>query len=122
MAVSFFVNWGVSNTDPAALLEGLIVPRLPTYAVTQAVGTIGAVIMPHNLYLHSGLVLSRNINRASPHRVNDAIQYARIESASALLFSFFINLAVVASNANEFFAQPCAGNDRLGLGSGLPHP
>ena len=40
MAVSFFVNWGVSNTDPAALLEGLIVPRLPTYAVTQAVGTI----------------------------------------------------------------------------------
>ena len=49
-------------------------------------GTIGAVIMPHNLYLHSGLVLSRKINRNSPHRVNDAIQYARIESASALLF------------------------------------
>jgi natural resistance-associated macrophage protein len=111
MAVSFFVNWGVSNTDPAALLEGLVVPRLPTYAVTQAVGTIGAVIMPHNLYLHSGLVLSRKINRASPHRVNDAIQYARIESASALLFSFMINLAVVASNANEFFAQPCAEDD-----------
>ena len=36
-------------------------------------GTIGAVIMPHNLYLHSGLVLSRKINRSSPHRVNDAI-------------------------------------------------
>ena len=36
MAVSFFVNWGVSNTDGAALMEGLLLPRLPPYAVTQA--------------------------------------------------------------------------------------
>ena len=40
MAVSFFVNWGVSNTDGAALMEGLLLPRLPTYAVTQAAGSI----------------------------------------------------------------------------------
>lgn len=64
--------------------------------------------MPHNLYLHSGLVLSRKINRASPHQVHDAIWYARIESAVALLFSFFINLAVVAVNASKFFAPSCA--------------
>jgi len=63
--------------------------------------------MPHNLYLHSGLVLSRKINRASPHRVHDAIWYARIESAGALLFSFFINLAVVAVNADKFFSPVC---------------
>jgi NRAMP (natural resistance-associated macrophage protein)-like metal ion transporter len=117
MSVCFFINWGVSNTDAGALMTGWIVPELPSYAVTQAVGTIGAVIseprhatprrlvllsrcltarlvlpslclasppidasvppavpVPHNLYLHSGLVLSRKINRASPHRVNDAIQ------------------------------------------------
>lgn len=108
MSVCFFINWGASNTDAAALLTGWIVPTLPSYAVTQAVGTIGAVIMPHNLYLHSGLVLSRKINRASPHRVNDAIQYARIESAVALLFSFFINLAVVAVNADKFYSPVCA--------------
>ena len=64
--------------------------------------------MPHNLYLHSGLVLSRKVNRASPHRVHDAIWYARIEAAVALLFSFFINLAVVATNADKFFAPACA--------------
>ena len=53
-------------------------------------GTIGAVIMPHNLYLHSGLVLSRKINVESPTRVYEAIWYMRIESAIALLFSFFV--------------------------------
>ena len=39
MAISFFVNWGVSNTDGAALMEGLLLPRLPPYAVTQAAGS-----------------------------------------------------------------------------------
>ena len=78
------------------------------YAVTQAVGTIGAVIMPHNLYLHSGLVLSRKIRRASPRAVNDAIWYNTIESSIALAFSFVINLAIVATNFAIFYSPTCA--------------
>jgi len=108
MSICFFINWGSANTDVGGLFFGWVVPTAQSYAVTQAVGTIGAVIMPHNLYLHSGLVLSRKINRESPHRVNEAIWYARIESAGALLFSFFINLAVVAVNADRFYAEECA--------------
>ena len=57
MSICFFVNWGASGTDAGQLLHGWLVPSLPSYAITQAVGTIGAVIMPHNLYLHSGLVM-----------------------------------------------------------------
>ena len=96
--VAFFINWGISGGSPGGGEDGLpfgwAVPTVQSWAVTQAVGTIGAVIMPHNLYLHSGLVLSRKISRNKPRRVNDAIWYARIESAGALLVSFFINLAV----------------------------
>jgi NRAMP (natural resistance-associated macrophage protein)-like metal ion transporter len=99
MAVCFFVNWGASSADAGALLAGWIVPTMPSYALTQTIGTIGAVIMPHNLYLHSGLVLSRKVARSSAHRVHAAICYARIEAAGALLFAFFINLAVVATNS-----------------------
>ena len=111
MAICFFVNWGQANTDTTALFEGWVVPMLPSYALTQAVGTIGAVIMPHNLYLHSGLVLSRKIKRESPNRVYAAIWYSRIEAAVALLFSFFINLAIIAANANPFYNQTCAELD-----------
>ena len=107
MSVCFFINWGNSHADAGALLAGWIVPSMPAYALTQCVGTIGAVIMPHNLYLHSGLVLSRKIKRSRPSRVHAAIWYARIESAMALLVSFFINLAIVATNADAFFAKSC---------------
>ena len=47
----------------------------------------------------------------SPIAVNAAIIYNFLESGGALLVAFFINLAVVASNANEFFAQPCAEDE-----------
>jgi len=111
MTGSFFVNWGKAHADPVELFKGWIIPTLPGYALTQAVGTIGAVIMPHNLYLHSGLVLSRNIDRNSPKKIHDATWYNFLESALALAVSFVINLAIVATNAGEFFNEGCAETD-----------
>ena len=112
MSICFFINWGLSGGSPWQASDGLpsgwAVPSVQSWAVTQAVGTIGAVIMPHNLYLHSGLVLSRKVARNKPNRVYAAIWYTRIESAGALLMYFFINLAVVAVNADRFFDPGCA--------------
>mmetsp|Transcript_11325 Transcript_11325/g.31554 ORF Transcript_11325/g.31554 Transcript_11325/m.31554 type:complete len:546 (-) Transcript_11325:263-1900(-) len=108
MTGCFFFNWFDSGTDGTALAYGWLAPTMKSYAVTQAVGTVGAIIMPHNLYLHSGLVLSRKVDRENRHRVNDAINYNFIESAMALLVSFFINLAIVATNASNFYSPSCA--------------
>ena len=110
MMICFFrIWWTIGLEDRDALLAGWAFPRVPAYGFQQAVATIGAVIMPHNLYLHSGLVLSRKVERASEQRVFNSIWYARIESAVALAVSFAINLAVVAVNASSsFFAAECA--------------
>ena len=43
-----------------------------SYAVLQMVGTVGAVIMPHNIYLHSALVQSRRLNRDDSDHVRQA--------------------------------------------------
>jgi hypothetical protein len=67
-------------------------------AAYVAVSLLGAVVMPHNLYLHSGLVLSRNVPpRAAA--VRRALLYNNIESAAALLLSLLINIAVVCVGA-----------------------
>lgn len=62
----------------------------------QAVGVVGAVIMPHNLYLHSALVKSRNVDRKRPEKIREANLYFAIESAIALLVSLIINIFVVS--------------------------
>jgi natural resistance-associated macrophage protein len=108
MSVSFFINWGETHADPAELIKGWVIPMMPSYAITQAVGTIGAVIMPHNLYLHSGLVLSRKVDRSNPHKVYEATWDTFLESALALRVAFCINLAIVATKAGNFYSNTCA--------------
>ena len=110
MAVCFFVVWGDAGTNGEQLATGWAAPVLPGYAIQQAVGTMGAVIMPHNLYLHSGLVLSRKLDRTDVAAVAEANAYNLIESSAALLCSFFINLAVVAAFAAYFFNTDCAAH------------
>jgi len=113
MTGCFFYNWGSSEVNTGQLLQGLVLPTLPSRATQSmlAVGTIGAVIMPHNLYLHSGLVLSRKIDRQSSAKVTEAIIYNFIESALALSASFIINLAILATNAANFYNPVCAHDD-----------
>ena len=78
---------------------------------SQAVGTIGAVIMPHNLFLHSSLVLSRDVDRSSTKSVRTANKYNAIECTGTLLFSFIVNMAVVGTYASSFFNHECAVAD-----------
>jgi len=57
MAISFGINYGADLPDQAAVASGTVVPWLGNSdALMQAVAAVGAIIMPHNLYLHSGLV------------------------------------------------------------------
>ena len=58
MAVTFGYEYVVVAPNQASVVEGLVVPwceNCGNKELLQAVGVIGAVIMPHNLYLHSAL-------------------------------------------------------------------
>lgn len=51
---------------------GGFVPQFPENTTNEMIGLIGAVIMPHNLFLHSALVLSRKVNRHDERKVKEA--------------------------------------------------
>lgn len=81
----------------------------------QAISVIGAIIMPHNLYLHSALVKSRKIDTKDVKEVKSANRYVLIESSLALFVSFLINLSVTAvfakgvyGKTNEYVYGICA--------------
>jgi NRAMP (natural resistance-associated macrophage protein)-like metal ion transporter len=80
-----------------------ICPGCGQKELLQAVGVIGAIIMPHNLYLHSALVKSRAIDRTKKKEVREANFYFFIEAAVALFVSFLINVFVVAVFAEGLF-------------------
>ncbi|GAA0152246.1 secondary carrier transporter [Lithospermum erythrorhizon] len=113
MALSF--AWMFADAKPSGkeLLVGLLVPKLSSRTIRQAVGVVGGVIMPHNVFLHSALVQSREIDPKKKGRVQEAIKYYSIESSIALLVSFVINLFVTTVFAKGFYGSKQA--DSIGL-------
>uniref|UniRef100_A0A0E0MP16 Metal transporter n=1 Tax=Oryza punctata TaxID=4537 RepID=A0A0E0MP16_ORYPU len=110
MAVSF--AWMFTDTKPNMkdLFIGILVPKLSSRTIRQAVGVVGCVIMPHNVFLHSALVQSRKIDPNKEHQVREALRYYSIESTIALAVSFMINLFVTTVFAKGFYGTKEAGN------------
>jgi len=83
--------------------EGAFVPRLSDASLLIAMGMLGATVMPHNLYLHSGVVLSR---RQTDPRANDRVRRAAlIDSVIALNLAWLVNSAMVVMAAGTFFVN-----------------
>lgn len=62
--------------------------------------------MPHNLYLHSSLVLTRKIEHTNKNVVREACIYNSLESSVSLFVSFIINFAIVGTFAYYHFHDP----------------
>ncbi|XP_041438490.1 natural resistance-associated macrophage protein 2 isoform X2 [Xenopus laevis] len=108
MALTFGYEYIRVSPNQGELLKGMFFPYCKDCGapqLEQAVGIVGAVIMPHNMYLHSALVKSRDINRANKKEVREANKYFFIESTIALFVSFLINVFVVAVFAESFYGK-----------------
>src|SRR3954449_9399014 len=73
-----------------------------------AVGILGATVMPHNLYLHSSIVQTRQYEETAPGR-KEAVRYAFVDSTIALTFALFINAAILIVSAAAFHTRGHTG-------------
>ncbi|MGI8788030.1 MAG: Nramp family divalent metal transporter [Pyrinomonadaceae bacterium] len=93
-----------SQPDVAGIINGFIPsPQIITNPTMLyiAIGILGATVMPHNLYLHSSVVQTRNYERTATGK-REAIKFATIDSTVALMFALFINGAILIVAAAVF--------------------
>ncbi|GLT49006.1 hypothetical protein SLA2020_225920 [Shorea laevis] len=96
MAGCFFAELSYVKPPAHDVLMGMFVPKLSGQGATAAaIALLGALVMPHNLFLHSALVLSRKVPN-SVQGVNAACRNFLIESGFALFVAFLINVAMVS--------------------------
>jgi len=69
-----------------------------------AIGILGATVMPHNLYLHSSIVQTRDFKRTDEGKA-EAIKYATLDSTGALMFALFINAGILILAAAAFHTR-----------------
>ncbi|KAL9357539.1 hypothetical protein Peur_050792 [Populus x canadensis] len=116
MAACFFGEMSYVKPSATDVLKGMFIPKLSGQGATgDAIALLGALIMPHNLFLHSALVLSRKMPN-SVRGINDACRYFLIESGFALVIAFLINLAVISVSGTVCSAQNLSSEnaDRCG--------
>ena len=104
IGAAFVVEIFVSNPDPAAAFKGLVDPHLPPGALYIAVGMVGATVMPHVVYLHSGLVQHRNRILQGQSR-REHFKRELVDIALAMNGAFLINASMVIMAAAVFFAN-----------------
>ncbi|KAM7518829.1 hypothetical protein LguiB_017791 [Lonicera macranthoides] len=109
MAACFFGELSYVKPPVADVLKGMFIPKLSGHGATgDAIALLGALIMPHNLFLHSALVLSRKIPN-SVGGINDACRYYLIESGFALFVAFLINVSVISVSGTVCSAENLSG-------------
>jgi len=97
----------IPQTSPSFLEMGraLMRPGLrESGMVFVAIGIIGATVMPHNLYLHSALVQSRNFMKDDAS-IRRAIRFNTIDSVVALSIAFFVNAGIMVLAAMVFYGK-----------------
>lgn len=104
IALCYLVEMAIAPVDWAAAGAGLVTPSLPDAgALTIAVGIIGATVMPHAVYLHSGLTQARTPPRDDAER-RRLVRYSNIEVVIALALAGLVNMAMVIMAASVFHA------------------
>lgn len=102
-----------NRPDFGEMGRALLQPWLgETGMVALAIGIVGATVMPHNLYLHSALVQTRQYQKDDAS-IRTAIKFNTIDAVIALLAAFFVNAAILVMAAVTF-------HQYLVSGQGLP--
>jgi len=102
IGLSYLYELTITPPDWGAALFHTVTPQLRDRpAVTLAVGIIGATIMPHTLYLHSGLTQNRTPARNDRER-RGLLRFSNREVVCALCFAGAVNLAMVMMSASVF--------------------
>ncbi|MEP6571922.1 MAG: Nramp family divalent metal transporter [Gemmatimonadota bacterium] len=116
IGLAFAAELALSHPVIGDMMAGLI-PR--SQIITNpsmlyiAIGILGATVMPHNLYLHSSIVQTRDIG-TDPDSRREAIRYATVDSTIALLLAFFINAAILIMAAATFHTTGHEGVAEIG--------
>ncbi|KAJ0570572.1 putative NRAMP family protein [Helianthus annuus] len=111
MAGCFFGEMSYVRPPAGEVLKGMFIPKLSGQGATgDAIALLGALVMPHNLFLHSALVLSRKIPN-SVRGINDACRYFLIESGIALFVAFLINVSMISVSGTVCSAKNLSSDE-----------
>ena len=103
IGLSFLYELSLVNIDWNSAIVGWVTPSFPKGSMLVIMSVLGAVVMPHNLFLHSEVIQSRQWNREDEKIIKKQLKYEFFDTLMSMLIGWAINSAMILLAAATFF-------------------
>lgn len=103
IGLSFLYELSLVNIDWNHAVVGWVTPSFPNGSMLIIMSVLGAVVMPHNLFLHSEVIQSRQWNLTNDKTIKRQLKYEFFDTIISMLIGWAINSAMILLAAATFF-------------------
>ncbi|WP_083307294.1 Nramp family divalent metal transporter [Olsenella sp. HMSC062G07] len=103
IGISFLIELAFVKVSWVPAAAGWVVPTLPGGSMPIVMSVLGAVVMPHNLFLHSEIIQSRHFETKGDDAIRERMDYEFTDTLFSMIVGWAINSAMVILAAATFF-------------------
>lgn len=103
IGLSFFYELSLVDIDWNSAMAGWVTPSFPEGSMIVIMSVLGAVVMPHNLFLHSEIIQSRQWNLKDDKIIRKQLKYEFLDTFISMIIGWAINSAMILLAAATFF-------------------
>lgn len=111
IGLSFLYELTLVHIDWNSAIVGWVTPSFPKGSMLVIMSVLGAVVMPHNLFLHSEIIQSRQWNLQDDHVIKKQLRYEFFDTLVSMLIGWAINSAMILLAAATFFRTKTPVNE-----------
>jgi manganese transport protein len=101
IALCYAIEVIIVKPNWVQLLPSIVVPRINNSSIYIAMGILGAVVMPHNIFLHSNVIHSRKWGISEKEKLS-LLRYEKIDTSTAMILGWIVNSAMIIVAAAVF--------------------
>ncbi len=105
IGISFIFELSLVHIEWGKAMISWVKPSFPTGSIPIIMSVLGAVVMPHNLFLHSEIIQSRQWNLEDESVIKKQLKYEFMDTFFSMIVGWAINSAMILIAAATFFTQ-----------------
>lgn len=111
IGISFLYELFLVKINWSQAAVAWVKPEIPSGGLFVILSILGAIVMPHNLFLHSEVIQSRQINQKSDREIRRALKFEFFDTLFAMTIGWAINSAMILLAASVFFTRGIQVNE-----------
>lgn len=111
IGLSFIYELFLINVDWETAAKSWVIPSFPQGSMLLIMSVLGAVVMPHNLFLHSEIIQSRKVKKRDEQSIEKQMKYDFWDTFFSMLIGWAINSAMILLATTTFFKEGIVVND-----------